>query len=72
MSWNSPPPRTGAGSPLPVGQTLGSGEPHEGRSLVTNAPCKKKCGRHFDAKHGPEGRTVTECAWHRFYDAKQS
>jgi len=35
-----PPPRTVAGSP-PVGQTLGSGEPPEGRSLVTNALWKK-------------------------------
>jgi hypothetical protein len=37
----SSPPRTGARSP-PVGQTLGSDDPPEGRSLVTERPLQKK------------------------------
>ena len=66
------PPKGQALSPPPVGQTLGSSDPPEGRALVTNAPCKKTYGRHFGAKHRrPEGRTATERPWHRFYDAKQ-
>ena len=36
-----PPPRTGVES-TPVGQTLGSGEPPEGRLRITKRPFKKK------------------------------
>ena len=40
--WHqSPPPRTSARSP-PVGQTLGSDDLPEGRSLVTERPLQKK------------------------------
>jgi hypothetical protein len=35
------PPRTGVESP-PIGQTLGSGEPPEGRLRITKRPFKKK------------------------------
>ena len=56
-----PPQRTGARSP-PVGQTLGSDDPLECRSLVTERPLQKK-HRHFGAKHRPKGRTVTGRPW---------
>ena len=49
LQQSPPPPRTGVESP-PVGQTLGSGEPPEGRLLITKRPFKKNI-RHCGAKH---------------------
>ena len=50
-------PRTSTESP-PVGQTLGSDDPPEGRSLVIERPFKKKTWT-LRCEVPSEGRTVT-------------
>ena len=60
--WHqSPPPRTSARSP-PVGQTLGSDDLPEGRSLVTERPLQKK-NIDTSVRSTVRRRTVTGRPW---------